>query len=243
MTKQSQRRTLQSAIPGTRALVAVAALVAGGCASAGLAVPEPRPIVNHQGARLRLTHERATEINEWVTREQTAISEDPSFWVITSLATDEVYPWQGLELSYGGDRMNDTVRVRVDARSAGSNLVHQLYGHMHLMAATGHQEEWLPEAPNATGYALERAILKRVADAWLLGRTTFDTAPYDPLDELVYSNEAGYLDAFIFTARPDEFARERAQWAREDPARAEEFREWFLETFNREPPGLRAGSD
>lgn len=242
MTKQPFRRTSGFALPGTRALVVAVAVVAGGCGSAGLQVPEPRPIVNHQGARLRLTHERATEINEWVTREQTAISEDPSFWVITSLSTDAVYPWEGLELAYGGNRATDTVRVRVDARSSGSNLVHQLYGHLHLMAVTGHQEEWLPEAPTATGFALERAILARTADAWLLGRTTFDTAPYDPLDELVYSNEAGYLDAFIFTARPDEFARERAEWARQNPGRAEAYREWFLETFNREPPGLRAGS-
>lgn len=168
-----------------------------------------------------------------MTREQLNITEDPSFWVIDLLATEEVYPWEGLRMS------NDTVWVRVDPRASDARLVYQIYGHLHLMAKMGRQEEWLPEAPDATGYALERAILSRVADAWLLGRTVFDTAPYGPLDELMYANEAGFLDAFIFTARPDEFAGARARWARENPGEAERYREWFLRTFNREPPGLR----
>ena len=63
--------------------------------------------------------------------------------------------------------------------------------------------------------------------------------PYGPLDELAYAKEAGFLDAFIFTARPDEFAVRRAQWARANPGEVERFREWFLDTFSREPKGLR----
>ncbi|MEQ9399741.1 MAG: hypothetical protein RJQ04_11315 [Longimicrobiales bacterium] len=215
----------------TMALLAVAATAA--CGGGLPDLPEPRPIINHQGARLRLDYERAKQINEWVTREQTNITEDPSFWVIDNLTTEAVYPWEGLRMS------NDTVWVQIDARAVDARLVHQIYGHLHLMVRMDRQAEWLPEAPAATGYELERAILKRVADAWLLGRTTFDTAPYEPLDELVYSNEAGYLEPFIFTARPDEFAEARAEWARANPALAEEYRDWFLTTFNREPPGLR----
>jgi hypothetical protein len=60
------------------------------------------------------------------------------------------------------------------------------------------------------------------------------------LDELAYAREAGFLEAFIFTARPDEFAAARAEWARANPGAVERYREWFLDTFNREPPGLRA---
>jgi hypothetical protein len=73
----------------------------------------------------------------------------------------------------------------------------------------------------------------------LLGRTSYDAVAYDPLEELLYSNEAGYLDAFILTARGEEFAEEREAWLREDPEALERYRQWFLETFDREPPGLR----
>lgn len=211
-------------------------LVLGGCASAAPDVPAPRPIVIHSGARLRLDHDRAREINEWVTRENRNIEEDPSFWVITAPSTDDdLYVWEGMEIS------GDSVTVRLDPRAPETNLVHQIYGHLHLMAQMGRQEEWLPEAPDAVGYELERAILKRCADAWLLARTVFLTTPFGPLDELMYASEAGYLDAFVFTARPDEFAAARADWARSNPGRNDAFEDWFRQTFNREPPGLRAG--
>jgi hypothetical protein len=173
-------------------------------------------------------------VNEWVLREQTNIEQDPGFWVITDMAVEEGYPWEGLR--FAG---SDTVRVRLDPRASDAELVYSIYGHLHLMARMGRQEEWLPEAPTATGYELERAILSRVSDAWLLGRTTFDTQPYAPLDELIYSKEYGYLDAFIFTARPNEFAEARAEWARAKPGEAETYRQWFVQTFSREPPGLR----
>ena len=235
MTTKSKGRP-EGPSRGTALLFALGGVLAfSACGGGAPPLPEPRPIINHQGARLRLDVERATEINEWVTREQTNIQEDPSFWVIDDLTTEAVYPWEGLRIS------TDSVWVQVDARAIDARLVHQIYGHLHLMVHMGRQEEWLPEAPNATGYELERAILERAADAWLLGRTTFDTAPYAPLDELVYANEAGYLDAFIFTARPNEFAADRAAWARRNPGQADEYREWFLSSFNREPPGLRAG--
>lgn len=225
--------------PGVATRVGLLALtgVVTACASGPPEVPDPRPIIIYSGARIRVEPERMREINDWVTREQTNIVEDPSFLVETGLAADEVYPWEHLE--FAGE---DTVKVRLDPRAPDARLVFEIYAHLHLMARMGRQAEWLPEAPEATGYALERAILARVSDAWLLGRTTFDTQPYAPLDELIYAKENGYLDAFIFTARPDEFAEARAAWAREDPDRSEAYRDWFVATFNREPPGLRAGS-
>lgn len=215
------------------ALLAASALVAG-CSAAQPAIPDPRPIIIFSGARLRVEMERMRTVNEWVTREQANIQDDPGFWVITDMAAEEVYPWEGTR--FAG---SDTVRVRFDPRASDAQLVYEIYGHLHLMARMGRQEEWLPEAPTATGYELERAILSRVSDAWLLGRTTFDTQPYAPLDELIYAKENGYLDAFVFTARPDEFAEARAEWARAKPAEAEAYRQWFTKTFNREPPGLR----
>ncbi len=216
-----------------RALLLVLAGALSGCGAATPELPRPRTIVIHSGARLRADYDRMREVNEWVTKEQANIAEDPSFLVVAVRVAEELYPWEGMEIR------GDTVWVRYDARAPDTRLVHEIYGHLHLMARMGRQAEWLPEAPDATGYELERAILKRVSDAWLLGRTVFDTQPYGPLDELMYATENGFLDAFIFTARPNEFAQERAKWAREHPGEAERYRQWFLETFNREPPGLR----
>lgn len=218
---------------GLALLLAVAATTA--CSGGPAPVPQPRPIVNFGGARLRPDAERMKLVNDWVTRQQRNITDDPGFMVETRLAAEEVYPWEGLE--FAG---SDTVRVRLDPRASDARLVFEIYAHLHLMARMGRQEEWLPEAPTATGYALERAILARASDAWLLGRTVFDTQPYAPLDELIYATENGYLDAFIFTARPDAFAEARAVWAREKPDEAAAYGNWFVQTFNREPPGLRA---
>ena len=211
------------------------ALLAVGCGGGPPDIPDPRPIVIYSGARIRAEKDRLREISEWVTRQQTNIVEDPGFLVDSRIATEAVYPWEGMTIE------GDTVRVYVDPRAPDALLVHQIYGHLHLMVEMDRQEEWLPEAPDATGFALERAIVERAAEAWLLGRTVYDTAPYGPLDEIMWANEDGYLDAFIFTARPDEFTEERVAWARENPDAAERYRSWFLETFNREPPGMRSG--
>ena len=204
------------------------------CAAAAPAIPRPRPIVIHSGARIRADHERMKEVNEWVTREELNITEDPSFWVITSSTLDEVFPWDGLHVS------NDSVTVQLPLAGRDASLVYNIYAHLHLMVSMGRQEEWLPEAPDAVEYDLERAILQRSADAWVLGRTVFDTQPFAPMDELAYASESGFLDAFIFTARPDEFATSRSEWARANPGEIERYRDWFLETFSREPPGLRS---
>ena len=174
------------------------------------------------------------EVNDWVTRERRNIEDDPLFWVIGAATLEEVFPWEGLHIS------NDSVTVQLPLGGRDAELVYQIYGHLHLMVTMGRQEEWLPEAPGAVGYELERAILKRCADAWVLGRTVFDTQPFDPMDELMYASESGYLDAFIFTARPDEFAASRAEWVGANPTGMQEYRDWFIDTFNREPPGLRS---
>jgi hypothetical protein len=217
-----------------RAGVLGLASVVIGCASGPPDVPPPRPIVIHSGARIRADHDRMRKVYEWVTREETNINDDPSFWIIGQSTINEVFPWDGLRIS------NDTATVQIPLGGNDASLVYQIYGHLHLMVTMGRQEEWLPEAPSAVGYELERAILKRCADAWVLGRTVFDTQPFGPMDELAYASESGFLDAFIFTARPDEFAVSRTAWARENPERTEEYRDWFIETFNREPPGLRS---
>ena len=214
-------------------VLGVLALLLTACGGHTPQIPAPRPIVNFAGARIRVDRARMDSINTWVNREQDNITNDPTFMVETNMAANEVYPWERMTMS------NDTVRVWFDPRAADARLPFEIYGHLHLMAKMGRLAEFLPEAATATGFELERAILNKVADAWLLGRTVYDVSPYAPLDELIYAREAGYLDAFIFTARPDEFAEARAKWARENPDASMKYRSWFLQTFNREPPGLR----
>jgi hypothetical protein len=234
MTPHISRVSMDSRRSGAWTATIAMLTVLAGCATAVPVISPPRPIVIHSGARLRVDYERMKAVNEWVTREQKNIVEDPSFLVETRLSVDDVYVWDQLEIE------GDTVRTPVNAAAADSRLVHEIYAHLHMMVDMGRQDEWLPEAPDAVEYELERAILERISDAWLLGRTVFDVTPYGPLDELMYANEAGFLDAFVFTARPSEFALARTEWARANPGETDRYRDWFLQTFNRDPPGLRS---
>ena len=220
--------------PGRFPVLLASALLLSGCGGGPPDIPDPRPIVIFSGSRIRAEKADLREINRWVTEYQTTIVEDPTFLVESRTATEDIYPWDGMTLE------GDTVRIYIPRGYPDTQLVHQIYGFLHLMEAQGRLDEFLPEAADAEGYELERAIMARVAQSWLLGRTTFDTTPYGPLDEIMWAWEDGYLDALIFTARPDEFTEERIEWARENPGASERYRSWFLETFNREPPGMRA---
>jgi len=216
-----------------RPLSLVVLLAPGACGGGATQIPQPRPVVIYSGARLRADYERMVEVHDWFVREQTNIVEDPSFLVVTEPVADEAYLWDGHRI------LGDTVWTSVDLRAREAQQVHLTYAHLKLMNKMGRLEEWLPGMSGTLDYPLERAILDRCAEAWLLARTVFGASPYGPLDELVYAREADHLDAFIFTARPSEFAGERAEWARAYPEAMSSYRDWFLETFNREPPGLR----
>ena len=217
---------------GLGAVLIAGALAAGACAGA-YSLPTPRTLVNHSGARIYADEARLADIDTWVREQQENIVVDPSFWIIERRSDMEMYPWDALTIS------GDTAVVLVNASAPESGSFMSFYGHFHLMDTMNRLDEVLPEAPGAEGYELERAILSRISDAWLYGRAVFDMPPYGPFDELLFSHENGYLDAFILTARPEEFEEGRAAWVQEDPEREEEYRRWFLQTFESEPPGLR----
>ncbi len=217
-----------------RSLGIVAILALGACTTVA-PLPAPRSLIVRSGARLQPDPARLSEIDLWVRDQQESISLDPSFWIIERPTPVETYPWDGLTISEDAD----TAYVMVPSVAPESGSIMAFYGHYYLMQKVRRLDEFLPDAADAEGYALERAILGRVADAWMYGRALFDMTPYGPLDELMYANESGYLDAMIFTARPDEFAEDKAAWRAANPGKDEEYRRWFKETFEREPPGLR----
>lgn len=215
--------------------LALVAITLPACAGGGRPVlPDARPIVIRSGARVFPEKERMLEIDTWFRAQVKNIEEDPSFWIITRPREDPTYPWETLYLHA------DSAEVAFESRRPPeAAVVYQIYAHFHLMKVYGRLGEFLPEAADSEGFLLERAILTRVAEAWLLGRAVYLAEAYEPLEELVYANENGYLDALILTARGEEFGDERRAWLQEDPGALERYRSWFVETFSREPPGLR----
>lgn len=214
--------------------VALLALALPGCGGGPPELPEPRPIVIRSGARVFPDKARLQEIDAWFRPQMENIERDPSFMIEVVPRDTPAYPWESLYIQ------GDTAKTGLEkGKSLDAQTAYMLYAHYRLMKDFGRLEEFLPDSRYLEGFLLERAILARVADAWLLGRAVYDAEAYDPLEELLYSNENEYLDAFILTARGGEFREEREEWLREDPEGLERFRQWFVETFSREPPGLR----
>ena len=211
------------------------------CGSGEVALPNPRRLVVYSGARLTPEKERMEEVDAWVREQMDSIQLDPSFMIITEPQEGPVYPWEDLRLNAQGDTANVSWQVGPGggALRRGPYLI---YAHLHLMAAQDRLDRWLPEALGAGDFELEKAILERVADAWLYQRSIFDARPYSILDEITYANENGYLDEFILTARPGSFVEARRGWLAEHPQGNADYVEWFRRTFERDPPGWSRGS-
>ncbi len=213
-------------------MLGVAALFAA-CAPAA-DTPTPRPIVIYSGARLSAAPERMEEADVWVREAMTDIQENPAFLISTLPVPREIYPWDGLEIE------GDTARVAYNNRAPDTRTPYMIYAYLHLMREMGQLDQWLPGTQALEGYELERAILAQVSEVWLYGRTVFDAHAYQPLEELIYATESGYLDAFILTARPEKFETERDRWLGNIPDGEYQYTAWFEETFQELPPGLRA---
>lgn len=213
---------------------AALAMASPACSGGPPPLPEPRPIVVRSGVRIYPEKERLQEIDTWYRAEEENIRTDPGFFIKVVDRDTPSYPWESL-LIHG-----DTAEIGVDMReSPEAGQVYEVYAHLHLMKVLGRLGEFLPEYADAEGFPLERAILSRVSDVWMLARGVYDAAAYEALDEILYSNENGYLDAMILTARGKDFPQERQAWLQDDPEGLEKYRQWFQETFSREPPGLR----
>ncbi len=218
--------------------LAVAALAAVACGTAEIDLPTPRRLVVQSGERLAPTRSRMEEIDSWVREQMDSIELDPSFMIYADAADGPVHPWESLEVNARGD----TARISAQGRVLEAFGPYTLYAHLHLMAAQGRLDRWLPEAEGASDFELERAILARVADAWLYQRSIFDAQPYGLLDELAYAKANDYLDAYVLVSRPDAFVEARRAWLADKPDDRDAYVAWFRRTFERDPPGLRGGA-
>ncbi len=213
-------------------LVAFVVVLAGACAT-NTSLPPARGLITLSGARLPADDERMDQIDLWVRAELQNIEEDPTFLISTVFQEEPVLPWEGLVLE------GDTARIRVQGGAAEARSAFLIYAHLHLMDQQGRLAEWLPDAEGLEGFELEKAIVSRTADAWYYGRSVFAWAPYSVMDEVLYSRENGYLDAYLLTARAEEFPTEREAWLDGSDGALEEYRNWFREAFETNPPGLR----
>lgn len=213
--------------------LAVLVLAGAGCGGGDIQLPPARPIVVFSGERLRVEPARMDSIYGWLQDEVDQIELDPTFLIAGVPTVRETLPWETLTIE------GDTARIQYDRAHPDVVTPFNIYAHLHLMDRMGRLDEWLPDHVGASGFDLERAIVGRVADAWLLGRAVFDAPAYGPLDELMYASEAGYLDPYLLFARPEEFAEEKAAWEQAHPGGGDEYREWFMRTFDTEPRGMR----
>lgn len=234
ITRRSCRRVLG---------LAIFSLALPACSNATPELPAPRPVVIRSGARLFADPERMKAIDAWFRPQMEDIQNDPSFMIMAVDRDTPSYPWESLVLILVPELSEvtapDTAKIGVQRGFDDAARIYEIYAHYHLMKEVGRIGEFLPGGENLEGFAFERAVVARVADAWFLGRAVYQAVAFDPLEEILYANESGYLDAMLLTARGDDFKEERQAWLEEDPEALETYRSWFVETFSREPPGLR----
>lgn len=215
----------------------VGAPLALAACGAGSSLPPPRSVIVYTGVRIMPDAERMEEVDRWLTPQLEAIRRSRGFEIRVMRTEGAEYPWQSMEVG------RDTARVFVQQLAPDTETPFVVYAHYHLMAERGELEQWLPEAEDTEGFELERHILSRLSDVWLYGRSVFNTQPYGPLDELLYSKEYGFLDEFILSSQPERFEDRAATDRAENPERWEAFRSWFQDTFERDGPGYLAAPD
>jgi hypothetical protein len=215
-------------------------LIASACAGT-TSLPPPRPLIVSSGARLTVDQERLQEIYDWLIPQVEMIQQDPSFMIEGIESEEDRFPWETLVMvccSRARIPLADSARYRLGRTNPDVDTPYNIYAHLHLMDRRGTLEDWLPDAESLQGYDRERAIVKRMADSWLLGRAIFDAQPHSGMDELIYASEQGYLDAFLFTARANEFSEAREAWIAQNPGGLEAYQTWFRQTFRTDPPGI-----
>lgn len=229
-TKDGNQRMRSLQHLGLLLVVGAAPVMLSACGGAS-SLPTPRSVIVYTGVRIQPDADRMEEVDRWIQPQLEEIRRSRGFTIRVMRTERAEYPWESMEVG------RDTARVFIQQIAPDTDTPFSIYAHFHMMALRGDLEPWLPEAAEAEGFGLERAILARISDLWLYGRAVYNVPPYGPLDELLYANEYGFLDEFILAAQPARFADLRAAHEDENPNRWEEFERWFQETFERDGPG------
>lgn len=206
------------------------ALAIGGCAGPSTIEP-PRSIIIFSGARIQADMDRMNTTDLWF-RELNDYLERNRGLVRVLAVEERVYPWETLEA------VGDSLIVARDGNALDVEGPFRAYGFLRLAEERNLLVDWLPDAEGMSGFDLELEILARTADVWLLGRSVYDTAPYEPLDELIYAREGGFLREFALVTQEERFPDEHAAHFEANPERADAFRAWFEDTFERSGPGF-----
>ena len=219
-------------------LLGLVLLAVSACGGGPPELPSPRPIIVFSGERIHADSTEMLAVDRWTRRVQVEIGEDESL-AMEIIRDENRPPWDAVDLDPEGP-----AGVFVPRRSSEAETPYRIYAFLQMMDERGELGEWLRlreeeepvEVPDDP-FMKEKAIVDRVAAVWLLGRAIFDTAPFGLLDQVVYAREFGYLEAYLLTARSEEFTEERERWLAEEPGAQEEYREWFRNTFEEDPPG------
>ncbi len=218
-----------------------ASLLVTACASGPATVPTPRSVIIFSGERIQTDRETMGEVDSWLRVQREEIERNPSFLIRLQSTTNPGYPWRDFEIT------GDTAIVFLQQTARDAEAPYLIYAHLRLMASRddpAELEPWLPEDDlGKEGLDLELAILNRVADVWLLGRSVYDTQAFGPLDEIMYAREAGFLRELVLQARRDRFASEREAHFAAEPDRESEFRSWLERVFERSEPGYAEAAE
>lgn len=211
---------------------ALAGLMASACATGPASVPTPRSVIIFSGERIQTDRETMTEVDRWLRVQREVIDRPPDFLIRPQSTTNPGYPWRDFEIQ------GDTAIVFIQQIARDAETPYLIYAHLRLMAERDELEPWMPEEDlDKEGLELELAILNRVADVWLLGRSVYDTQAFGPLDEILYAREASFLRELVLQTQRTRFATEREAWLEAEPERQEEFRAWLQRVFERSEPG------
>ncbi len=229
MKKNGSRAGWHGRRVGGMASALLLLLLAAGCGG-GTTMLQPRSVVNFAGERIQADPEAMAEVEAWLRPQLDDIERNPSFLIRLLREPTPLYPWSRLQIQA------DTAQLALQSAIQDAETPFLVYGHLRLMETRGELERWLPEAGALEGLELERAMLERISDLWLLGRSVFDTQAHGPLDEIMYAREGGFLDEFILATQPERFSQEREAHFQEHPEREEAFRDWFLRVFEADGP-------
>lgn len=201
-----------SVVPAILAL----SLVATGAAKAQYSVPAPSgdTALSYPEERIRALLERTRELYD-------ILEEDPEILYYIGYGPDApntapegAYPWNAVRVE-----SDSVVRVVTPENLREADRAYYNY------AVTRMRERGEASGDESCDELVSREarILSAFVDGWIVSRTAFGAAPYAPLDELPFVQEAGLLPAFVAVHGAPALGDCEDRWSREHPDLLEDY--------------------